>query len=103
MSGRWADSDRKAHLPPNWRSLRQQRFAIDDWTCVDCGHRDSSGASLECDHIGDRDDHRIEQLRTRCGRRANDCHGKRTRAQAAAARAARPTRLRPPRPHPGLR
>jgi 5-methylcytosine-specific restriction enzyme A len=94
----WSGPDRR--FPSDWRSLRQQRFELDGWRCVDCGYWDPSGASLECDHIGHRDDHRIEMLRTRCGRRANNCHGRKTARQA---NDAKPKRLRPPTPHPGLR
>ena len=87
------------NLPPNWSTLRRQRFTLDGWACVDCGHHDPTGRTLECDHIGHRDDHRLEQLRTRCA----PCHARRTKAQAAAARGAGPLRKRPPEAHPGHR
>jgi 5-methylcytosine-specific restriction protein A len=100
MSGRWEGSDRKHEFPPDWSARRQERFEIDDWTCVDCGHYDPSGITLECDHIGDRHDHRIEQLRTRCGKRSpNNCHGKKSARQGGEAGA---RMRRPDPPHPGL-
>ncbi len=103
MTGRWATSNRRAELPSNWRELRWERFELDDFTCVDCGHRDPTGATLEADHVGDRHDHRIGQLRTRCGRGTeNNCHGRHTQEQAAAARAAMPKANRPRPRHPGL-
>ena len=93
-------------LPPNWQTLRRQRFDLDGWACVDCGHHDPTGSTLECDHIGDRDDHRLEKLRTRCAdiaKGGNGCHRQRTNEAAASARGVGTTRLRPPPAHPGLR
>lgn len=86
-------------LPPNWQTLRRQRFTIDRWTCVDCGHHDPTGRTLECDHTGHRDDHRLEHLRTRC----TTCHAQRTATQRQAAIDAMPKARRTPGPHPGLR
>lgn len=86
------------NLPPNWSTLRRQRFTLDRWTCVDCGHHDPTGATLECDHIGHRDDHRIEQLRTRC----KPCHARRTTTQRQAAIDAMPKAKRPIGRHPGM-
>lgn len=85
----WTGSTRRATLPPDWNRRRLQRFQIDNWTCVDCGHHDPTGATLECDHDGDRHDHRIENLRTRCTDRAkggNGCHRRRTQQQARTGR-----------------
>jgi 5-methylcytosine-specific restriction enzyme A len=99
MAGGWVGGGRT--MPPNWRQIRQERFELDCWRCVDCGHWDPSGISLECDHIGHRDDHRLEMLRTRCGKRSpNNCHGRKTSREA---QARKPSRLRPPTPHPGLK
>lgn len=96
----WSSSNRRSQLPPDWPSLRLQRFALDNWTCVDCDYRDhtETGIGLECDHIGDPHDHRLEQLRTRCAPH----HRARTLAQATAGRAARPKQNRPVPRHPGL-
>lgn len=78
----WAGSTRHDTLPPDWKQRKRKRHEIDNWTCVDCGHHDPTGRTLECDHDGDRNDHRIESLRTRCSDQANGCHRKRTQAQA---------------------
>lgn len=85
--GAWGGSTRKATLPSNWQALRLQRFELDGWACVDCGLHDPTGRLLECDHDGDRDDHRIESLRTRCcdiAKGGRGCHRRHTSAQAAA-------------------
>lgn len=96
----WERSDRRAELPPDWNQRRLARFELDDWTCVDCAWEDPTGRTLECDHIGDRHDHRIEQLRTRCGKRApNNCHGRKSGRQGGLAGA---RRARPKPRHPGL-
>lgn len=64
----WSGSTRRAELPPDWARRRRQRFEQDDWTCTEpgCTHHDPTGRTLECDHIGDKHDHRIESLRTKC-------------------------------------
>lgn len=83
-------------LPADWRRIRARVLARDRHRCVDCGAREQ----LEVDHIGNRDDHSVANLRTLCAR----CHRRRTAQQAARARWSRPeTRARrPPEPHPGL-
>lgn len=86
---------RRAELPPThiWQRIRRAVFTRDHWTCIDCGHRDPTGRTLEADHIGDRHNHSLDNLATRCGPRANDCHGRLTRSH----RRARPIEL-----HPGV-
>jgi len=93
------NSWRTAPLPPNWATLRRTRFEHDHWTCVDCGWHDPTGRTLECDHIGRPDDHQLDQLRTRCGPRAHNCHGRKTAREAGRNK---PRQTRPPEPHPGL-
>lgn len=97
-------SGRQAPYPPDWKRRRRAVFARDNWTCVDCGWCDPSGGTLECDHLGQPDDHRTEMLATRCGARTpNNCHGARTAAASVAARTARARqRTRQPEQHPGL-
>lgn len=90
--GAWSGSTRRATLPTDWDERRQARLQLDNWTCVDCGLHDPTGRLLECDHDGDRHDHRIESLRTRCTDRrhgGNGCHRRRTQQQAAEARRTR--------------
>lgn len=81
----WATSTRRATLPADWQRRRLAVFRRDNWRCIDCGHHDPTGRTLECDHTGDRHDHRTQSLATRCG----PCHRQRTLAQAARARGAR--------------
>lgn len=96
----WEGSDRRQHFPDDWEQRRQAVFARDGHRCVLCG-----APAEEVDHVGDRDDHRIEMLRSVC----KPCHGTRSGRQGATARWAKPgarqkaTRRRPPEPHPGLR
>ena len=89
----------RRNLPANWHTLRTQTLARDHWTCTECGHHDPTGRTLECDHIGDRDNHDPVNLRTLCQR----CHRRRTDLQAQAGRGVGPLRRRPPVRHPGLR
>ena len=35
---------------PLWKKLKRQAHERDDWTCVDCGHRDPTGLTLVADH-----------------------------------------------------
>jgi len=102
----WEGSTRKVTLPPDWARRRQAVFERDGHRCViikangkRCWDRDK----LECDHIGDREDHSLENLRTICQWH----HGKRSASQGGAASAAaaaqkRTSIKRPPETHPGL-
>jgi 5-methylcytosine-specific restriction protein A len=97
MAHNWGTSTRLSRLPKNWRKIRKQVLERDP-TCRICGVR----PSVIADHIeAMKDDHRLEALQGVC----DPCHRRKTAAEAAAARAAspRPTRMRPPEPHPGLR
>ena len=99
----WSGSNRKHELPADWPARRTATFTRDGWTCVTCGHHDPTGATLECDHLGDKHDHRLHMLRTLCGKRSpNNCHGQRTAQQAREAHAAMPRARRSPEAHPGL-
>ena len=94
MSQGW----RTTPLPPNWATLRQQRFTIDGWACIDCGLTDETGRLLQADHIGAPNDHRLQALRTRC----ENCHKRVTHQRLAQARQKRAAlKNRPPEPHPG--
>jgi hypothetical protein len=91
---------RTAPLPPDWEARRQQRFAIDGHRCTETmgnGKRCHDTNGLECHHIGENDDHRIEMLRTVCGWH----HARLTSAQANAKRRRPNTKTREER-HPGL-
>ena len=89
---------RTVPLPKGWSTRTVPRILRRDPQCTLRTH--CQGArSVEVDHIGDPADHDDSNLRGVCKR----CHAHRTGQQgAAAANARRPTRLRPPPPHPGL-
>jgi 5-methylcytosine-specific restriction endonuclease McrA len=88
---------RKSPLPSNWKALRRVVLRRDRWVCQLQGPR-CVGTANEVDHIGDRDDHRLANLRAVCP----PCHASRTGTQAAMARGPRPSRRRPEEPHPLL-
>lgn len=87
MSGGWSGSsatDRRDTLPPDWEWRREERKKIDGYRCTEIiearnggRFRCSATTDLECDHVGDRHDHRLEMLRTKCKRH----HGKKTSRQ----------------------
>ena len=91
-------TDRRATLPGNWKTLRRQCFERDGWRCVairsDTGRRCISPAR-ECDHINDRDDHRLSNLRSLCVWH----HNLHTAQQAADARKRKNPQMRK---HPGV-
>ncbi|MGW4028237.1 HNH endonuclease [Streptomyces sp. NPDC004838] len=99
MSGGWAGSNRRAELPPNWaREIRPAILQRDQYRCRwdeagrPCGH-----AANQVDHIGDKHDHRPENLQALCEHH----HAIKTSRQGNAARWAETAR-RPPEKHPGL-
>ena len=63
------------------KSLRPKVLKRDNWSCVDCGIRDKTGKTLECDHIipwADGGEAAMENLATRCV----PCHREKTKAQS---------------------
>jgi 5-methylcytosine-specific restriction protein A len=92
----WEGSTRRETLPDNWyseirpvileRDGHRCQIRFDD-ICVD-------GAN-QVDHIGDRHDHRPENLRAAC----EPCHQRRSSQQG---RAARVSERRPPEAHPAF-
>jgi 5-methylcytosine-specific restriction protein A len=101
----WSSSDRRAHLPKNWQQLRRRVFIRDGHQCTaidpNTGLRCPEAAD-EVDHLGHRDDHRLEKLAAICSWH----HKQRTAAQAGAARARaareRDRKFRRTEEHPGL-
>lgn len=90
----WSTSNRRAELPPHWRRLVRLILKRDP-TCTACW----ASPSAEVDHVGDRHDHRPENLQGLC----TPCHRAKTQRQAAAGRAARGLRrTRPAEAHPGV-
>lgn len=79
----WESSNRRAELPADWPTLRQQTLERDEHRCTwrTAGRRCPDQAT-DVDHIGDKDDHRLENLRSLC----SPHHKARTARQATAAR-----------------
>lgn len=90
---------RTSPLPTGWKRLRQQVLNRDQHRCTwtENDQRCTETTSLEVDHICDRDDHHLDNLRTLCAWH----HAKRTGHQAYAA-SNQALRRRPQRRHPGL-
>lgn len=102
MPGRWAGSNRRAELPPNWYSeIRPAVLKRDGYRCTATLSDDTRciEPATDVDHLGDKHDHRLENLAAKCGWH----HRKKTSAQGNAARQRQPPLRRPPEPHPGLR
>lgn len=100
--GHWKEDPsqwRTTPRPRGWKALRAQALERDGNQCtwIDDGQR-CTNAGTDADHIGDPDDHSIDNLRTLCGYH----HRKRTALQARAARGELPSRQRPRPAHPGL-
>ncbi|MEU3976880.1 HNH endonuclease signature motif containing protein [Streptomyces bacillaris] len=93
--GAWRTTPR----PRGWKALRAQALERDGAQCtwIDDGER-CPEPGTDADHIGDSEDHRLDNLRMLCGYH----HRKRTAMQARAARGPIPSRRRPAEPHPGL-
>ena len=104
--GRWDSSSRRATLPADWR---QRRAAARDRAggqceCTGCDQHQGRcpEAGAECDHIGDRLDHSLDNLAWLCA----ECHAARTREQGRRARQAQLDKLTHPSARalpPGLR
>ena len=93
-------STRKATLPDDWEQLRAATFRRDRHRCqhvrYDTGKKCLKRAT-DCDHVGDRNDHRIENLQSLCSWH----HKQKTSSQggtAAAARRKQPQKQK----HPGI-
>jgi 5-methylcytosine-specific restriction endonuclease McrA len=97
----WAGSTRKATLPADWERLRRAVLARDGHQCVildEHGFRCPERAT-DCDHIGDRNIHAMENLRSLC----HDHHLQRSSQQGNDAQAAlRALRRLPEEPQPGI-
>lgn len=94
----WERGLHDRNLPPNWKGIRSAVMLRDDRTCRFCGRE-----ATDVDHIRNRDDHRLDNLRALC----DACHKRRTGRQGAAAynagrKRAKQTLRRPVEAHPGL-
>ena len=103
MPGRWQGSTRRSTLGKDYFRNRAIVMRRDGRQCQIRTPGLCIGDANQCDHIGDRNDHRPENMRAAC----EPCHQQRSSGQggtaAGQARRARATsRYRTPEPHPGL-
>lgn len=104
MGKPWAErSARRASLPREFFRNRALVLRRDEHQCQLRFPERCIGSANQSDHIGDRNDHRPENMRAACG----PCHAHRSANQggvaAGKARAARvAARKRLPERHPGL-
>lgn len=110
----WEGSDRRARLPANWAQLREEADRLNPKRiCHACG--DPGGSELDHKKRGDDICQDPGRHRPRCqcnldwihgrsdyeaGRSKQNCHGRKTGAEGAAAR---PRLNRPEEIHPALR
>lgn len=99
--GQWQGSTRRATLGKDYFHNRAIVMRRDGHRCQIRGPR-CIGEATDCDHIGDRLDHRPENMRAAC----RPCHLERSAGQGGAAagqarRARAASRFREPEPHPG--
>lgn len=95
----WDSSDRRTELPPDWRRRRAAVLARDHHRCrwpLTYGGECGADAD-EVDHRHDPQDHSLGALWALCPVH----HGRKTQAEARAARRPQTTRRRAPEPHPG--
>jgi hypothetical protein len=99
----WESSNRRSELPKDWSKLRQKALKRDAYQCV-AEMLDGSRcpeAATEVDHVGDRLNHSMANLRSLC----HWHHAKRTAQQSADAQRAKRTamdkRFRRTEKHPG--
>lgn len=100
MAGGWAGSNRRQQLPPDWPAIRRRILQRDGHQCTALmgdGTRCPERAR-DVDHLGDRHDHRDENLTSKCGWH----HGRKSSAEGNAARRRWSSR-RKSEPHPGLK
>lgn len=100
MSGGWANSERRAELPPDWKTVIRPAVIKRDkgkcrWPRPNGGICGAPGNQV--DHKGDRLDHRIEALQLLCERH----HNAKSSQQGVEARA-KVSNRRPKERHPGL-
>ncbi|MFE0039427.1 HNH endonuclease [Streptomyces sp. NPDC059015] len=95
MSGGWQDSNRRAELPADWYTrIRPLILARDGHACQSCGR-----LATDVDHIGDKHDHRLENLQALCSR----CHMRKTSRQGnLSPNRVKVTEARDMERHPGL-
>jgi len=98
MTG-WANSTRRARLPPDWhkRRARAKRNAAGQCQAITDGQR-CTEPGTDCDHIDRHGGDDQTNLQWLCRHH----HNAKTARESAAARALSPKSQRPPQKHPGL-
>lgn len=88
----------KRQLPKDWPARKLKVFRLKGRVCA-LAYECCTGWATEVDHIGDNDDHSIENLQPVC----SDCHDVKTRKQSKLAARAKADLLHPrAEKHPGL-
>lgn len=107
----WDSSGRRAELPPDWDSLRNQALERDRFLCVWPGRwapttRQCKQPATDVDHVrrpvDGLDDHSLSNLQSLCSRH----HQWKTNQESAAARREVQAKLQHPDPypkHPGMK
>lgn len=106
MGRKWAGSNRRAELPPDWEQRRLATAQKAGWQCEAMSQIEDDGTEYgegircwrrgtDCDHNGDRHDH--DDLKWLCSLH----HRNKTQRQALEARRSYGPAKRPPEPHPG--
>lgn len=85
----WASSNRSSELPAEWKVIRRLVIARDGGRCTcpscpSCNGQPCATIATEVDHLGDRHNHRPQNLASKC----SPCHRHRTQQQANAGRSA---------------
>jgi 5-methylcytosine-specific restriction protein A len=95
MSGGWQGSNRRDELPSDWYThIRPMVLERDGHRCQACGR-----PATDVDHIGDKHDHRPDNLQALCGW----CHRRKTSQQGnQSPNRTKVTEARPREQHPGL-
>lgn len=89
MPGNWEGSRRKDTLPPQWAAIRRQVIERDRGRCrwIENSKR-CPAPGTDVDHIGDRDNHELSNLRLLCAAH----HARRSSRQGNEAQRARRAR-----------
>lgn len=103
-SGKWAGSTRRPTLGKEYFRNRAFVMKRDGKQCQIRTPGLCIGVATDCDHIGDRLDHSVENMRAAC----HPCHAQRSGQQGGQASGNRSharaqSRLRPVERHPGLK
>ncbi|OLL21238.1 MULTISPECIES: HNH endonuclease [unclassified Rhodococcus (in: high G+C Gram-positive bacteria)] len=97
----WANGGRTRTTTTAGRHFRRQVLRRDGYQCVQCGHHDPTGRTIQADHITNVASGGVEHDPGNGQTLCNTCHNTKTQREASAGRAAK-SRRRPKERHPGL-